>query len=603
MDEITPKYTPTKEVVQQSNVYEMMNNLGLSKYKDFYDWSQQNREMFWKTTSERLGIKFHKKPTNILNLKDGIEQAHWFYGSKLNIAKSCFNADPEQDAISFQKCPNSPISSITYKELLKLCSQVANGLYSLNVQSGDTVAIDMPMTVEAIAIYLGSIMAGIKVVTIADSFTSEEIKVRLDITKPKWIFTVDSYARSDKEIQLYKKVKNAGNYPCIVLQNSRSELSSNDLSWLNFLSDKETFKAKPCSPEDTMTILFSSGTTGNPKAIPWNHTTPIKSASDGFYHHDIHEKDVVCWPTNLGWMMGPWLVFATFINKGTIALYYDSPLGEGFGEFVQNAKVNMLGVVPSLVRVWRASEYMETLDWSNIKCFSSTGECSNPSDMEYLMDLADNKPVIEYCGGTETGGGYLTGTIIQDCIPGTFSTPALGGGFIILGEEGNETTQGEVFLTAPTPGLSIKLLNRDHHAVYYKDCPKHNELTLRRHSDQIEQLPNGYFKAHGRMDDSMNLGGIKVSSTQIEETVNQLSFIKESAAIGVPPAEGGPDQLVLCIVLQKDILIEKALAQTRKEVKNKINPLFKVAECHFYKSLPRTASNKVMRRKLRKELS
>ncbi|MCM8528892.1 MAG: AMP-binding protein, partial [Lentisphaeraceae bacterium] len=417
------------------------------------------------------------------------------------------------------------------------------------------------------------------------------------------VFTVDSYLRSGKNIYLYKKVKDAGSYPCIVIQNSDQKLEQKDKAWKEFLSKSDSYPYYYTDPEDTITILFSSGTTGNPKAIPWNHTTPIKSASDGFYHHNIQEGDVVCWPTNLGWMMGPWLVFATLINKGTIALYYDAPLDKHFGKFIQNAKVNMLGVVPSLVRAWKSSQCMEELDWTSIKCFSSTGECSNPDDMSYLMDLAGNKPIIEYCGGTETGGGYITGTVVQPAIPGTFSTPALGGEFIILDENDKPGTMGEVYLIPPIMGLSIKLLNKDHHEVYYKDTPKIKNLTLRRHGDQIEQLPNGYFKAHGRVDDAMNLGGIKVSSTQIEETVNTLDFVKESAAIGVPPKGGGPDRLVLCIVPNGDSLPEDALQQTRDIVRSQINPLFKVAECHCYSSLPRTASNKVMRRKLRQELS
>ena len=106
-------------------------------------------------------------------------------------------------------------------------------------------------------------------------------------------------------------------------------------------------------------------------------------------------------------MMGPWLIFAALINRGSIALYLDAPKDRGFGEFIQHAKVNMLGVVPTLVAAWRQSKCMEKLDWSAIDIFSSTGECSNPEDMLYLMSLAGYKPIIEYCGGTEIGGAYL----------------------------------------------------------------------------------------------------------------------------------------------------------------------------------------------------
>jgi len=601
MNSFNYKWQPNKELLLNSNIAQAMKELGIDSYEEFYKWSNQQRTEFWESTLKRLNIQFSQHSNEILNTADGYEKAHWFSGSKLNITDSCFTSSEDNIAIIHQTGPNEPLVKTTYKELREICSQIANGLECLGLKKGDPIAIDMPMTLEAVAIYLGSIMAGLQVVTVADSFTPDEIKVRLDIAKVKYVFTVDSYSRSGKEIELYRKVKNAGKYTCIVICNSDEGILKEDFRWHNFLSNKKTYKSHQADPEDTITILFSSGTTGNPKAIPWNHTTPIKSSSDGHYHHDIQEGNVVCWPTNLGWMMGPWLVFATLINKGTIALYYDSPLDQPFGKFVQDTKVNMLGVVPSLVRVWKNSSYMEDLDWKSIKCFSSTGECSNPNDMAYLMDLAENKPVIEYCGGTETGGGYITGTVVQKAIPGTFTTPALGGGFYILDEDNQEADIGEVFLDAPIPGLSTILLNRDHHSVYYEGCPEINGKLLRRHGDQIEKLSNGYFKAHGRIDDSMNLGGIKVSSSQIEETVNKLDFVKESAAIGIPPEGGGPDRLVLCIVPATEVDLEKVLKETQLVVKKKINPLFKVSECHFYESLPRTASNKVMRRKLRSE--
>src|SRR3990167_8623735 len=191
-------------------------------------------------------------------------------------------------------------------------------------------------------------------------------------------------------------------------------------------------------------ILFSSGTTGDPKAIPWSHTTAIKAASDAYLHHNIQPEDVLAWPTNLGWMMGPWLIFAALINNATLALYPDAPHRRAFGQFIQDAKVTMLGVVPTLVANWRETHCMEGLDWNAIKLFSSTGECSNQDDMRYLMSLANNKPIIEYCGGTEIGGSYITSTVIEKNYPSLFTTPAMGIDFILLDDSGHPTDNGEV---------------------------------------------------------------------------------------------------------------------------------------------------------------
>ncbi len=220
--------------------------------------------------------------------------------------------------------------------------------------------------------------------------------------------------------------------------------------------------------------------------------------------------------------------------------------------------------------------------------------------MKYLMQLANNKPIIEYCGGTEIGGGYVTSTLVQPNIASTFSTQALGGEFILLDENHQISKKGEMFLIPPIMGLSKSLLNRDHYKVYYEGNPTYKGKVLRKHGDELMELENGYYKAQGRADDAMNLGGIKVSSIQIEEVINQLEFVKESAAIAVSPSDGGPSQLVLYIVpLASGLSVDEKLKRAKTIIRERLNPLFKVEKLIEIESLPRTASGKVMRRTLR----
>ena len=213
------------------------------------------------------------------------------------------------------------------------------------------------------------------------------------------------------------------------------------------------------------------------------------------------------------------------------------------------ARVNVLGLVPSIVKAWRSDDRMRGLDWSAIKCFGSTGEASNATDYLYLMMLAGYRPVIEYCGGTEIGGGYLTGTLVQPASPATFSTPALGSQLVLLDEHGQATDNGEVYLVPPTLGYSLTLLNRDHHEVYFAGTPPGPDgQLLRRHGDQIERLPGGYFRALGRVDDTMNLGGIKVSSAEIERVLDGVPGVLRTAAVAINPPGGGPSELVVFVV-------------------------------------------------------
>jgi acetyl-CoA synthetase len=628
-----PAWFPSEGQIQATNIGALINELNVASYLELHAWSAQHRAQFWDMMIQRLGIRLRQNYEEIVDLSQGWESPQWLVGARLNIVESCFQAPADDPAIIFQQERGS-LSTLTYGELHVLTNRVANGLVDAGFCPGDAIAIDMPMTAESVAIYLGIVKAGGVVVSIADSFTANEIATRLRLSGAKAIFTQDYIRRAGKQLPLYTKVVEADAPRAIVLPLDSSvsiELRQGDLTWQDFLSATEQFDAVPAHPHAYTNILFSSGTTGEPKAIPWTQTTPIKCAVDGHLHHDIHPKDVVAWPTNLGWMMGPWLIYASLVNRATIALYYGVPTERGFGQFVQDAGVTMLGVVPSLVSIWKTSACMQGFDWSAIKAFSSTGECSNPQDMLFLMSLAGYKPIVEYCGGTEIGGAYITGTLVQPCVPSTFTTPALGLDVVILDEDGYPAEKGEVFIIPPSIGLSTELLNKDHHQVYFANTPHQPDreftdtrikdssdalgyscltsalcfsIPLRRHGDQMERLPNGYYCAHGRVDDTMNLGGIKVSSAEIEQALNCVEEICETAAIAISPPEGGPSQLVIYAVVTPDCHKDKEAlkASLQVAIAQHLNPLFKIRDLILVDALPRTASNKVMRRVLRDRL-
>ena len=622
-----PAWFPTDDDISEANIAHLMMELGIKTYPEFHAWSIANRNTFWQLMIERLGIK--AIDTNTEPQKDATGTATNL--AKLNIVDSCFSAPNDAPAIIAQRENDENLVTLTYGELEHLTNRVANGLVALGLKQGDTAAVDMPMNAESVAIYLGIVKAGCVVVGIADSFAPDEIATRLRIGKAKAIFTQDYINRAGKRLPLYDKVI-AANAPQAIVFSAAGKLNlamekcaagklnlamekscegsntvaqvqrAGDITWNDFLSDTETFTATPCDPDAHTNILFSSGTTGEPKAIPWTHTTPIKCAADAYLHHDIHPGNVLAWYTNLGWMMGPWLIYASLINKATIALYDGVPTGREFGVFVQNAKVTMLGVVPTLVRAWKNTDCLQGLDWYAIRAFSSTGECSNPEEMLYLMSLAGYKPVIEYCGGTEIGGAYVTGTRVQPAVPSTFTTPALGLDFRLFDDAGNPAENGEVFIVPPSLGLSTTLLNADHKEIYFAGTPGPN---LRRHGDALERLAEGYYRIHGRVDDTMNLSGIKVSAAEIEEVLNVVSGVQETAAVAVSPKDGGPSQLVIYTVLTASesaptkLEIHDAL---QAELSQHLNPLFRIHDVVIVDALPRTASNKVMRRLLRDRL-
>ena len=601
-----PAWFPNEDEVEKTNIAAVMRELKLDSYEALHSWSVYHRADFWRLMIEQLGIQFHRKFSKVVDLSKGDEFPKWLVDARLNIVESCFNAPSDTTAIVFQS-EGSTLSRMTYGELNALTNRAANGLTEAGFQPGDPIAVNMPMHAESVPIYLGIIKAGCVVISIADSFAPDEIQMRLRIANAKGIFTQDYIRRAGKQLPLYAKVVDADAPKAIVLFRGDEppiELRNDDLSWEELLSDSDQFDPVGCDPHDHTNILFSSGTTGEPKAIPWTQTTPIKCAADAYLHHDIQQGDVLAWPTNLGWMMGPWLIYASLINQATIALYDGAPTEREFGEFVQNARVTMLGVVPSLVRAWKNTRCMKGFDWQAIKAFSSTGECSNSEDMLFLMSLAGYRPIIEYCGGTEIGGGYLTGTTIQPAAPATFTTPALGLDIVICDEEGQPSDNGEVFVIPPSIGLSTELLNKDHHEVYFEGTPQQPKMPpLRRHGDGVERLADGYYRIHGRVDDTMNLSGIKVSSAEIEEVLNSVSGIHEVAAIAVSLPNGGPSQLVIYAVLLPGADTSSLTASLQSAIRSHLNPLFRIHDVIVVDALPRTASNKIMRRVLRDEQS
>ncbi|XP_021278093.1 probable acyl-activating enzyme 18, peroxisomal [Herrania umbratica] len=600
----------------------------IASFSLFQKFSVRHPEVYWSIVLKELSVVFHESPRSILDKSNKSKPSGtWLPGAVLNIAECCLlpSSHPKKQddscAIVWREegCDNLDVNRMMLKELREQVMLVANAL-DASFPKGDAIAIDMPMTVSAVVIYLAIILAGFVVVSIADSFAATEIATRLHVTNAKAIFTQDFILRGGRQFSLYSRVVEANPCKAIVLpvtgNNVGIQLREKDLSWNEFLSSvnqhpRPNHYTPIYQPTDSViNILFSSGTTGEPKAIPWTQLSPIRCSADGWAHNDIKVGDVYCWPTNLGWVMGPVLLFTCFLNGATLALYHGSPLGHGFGKFVQDAGVTVLGTVPSLVKSWKNTNCLEGLDWTKIKCFATTGEASNVDDDLWLSSKSYYKPVLECCGGTELSSAYIQGSLLQPQAFGAFSTAAMTAGFVILDEHGHsypddEVCVGEVGLFPLYLGATDRLLNADHEKVYFKGMPMHNGIHLRRHGDILKRTVGSYFTVQGRADDTMNLGGIKTSSVEIERVCDRADqSILETAAVSVAPPDGGPEQLIIFVVLKEGASHqpEKLKMIFSRAIQSNLNPLFKVSFVKIVPEFPRTASNKLLRRVLRDQV-
>jgi len=583
-----------------------MDELGLDSFSELHRFSVSDRDRFWSLVLDRLGVVFRRKPDRILDLTRGVRDPVWLSGARLNIVESCFGADSGSTAIVYGN-ESGELETTSYGELATRVRRYAAGLRRLGFRPGDSIALYLPMTPECVVAYLGTLWAGCRVVSIAESFSTEELKRRILIGGARAVVTVSSFRRGGREIALYPKVREAleglGGEPRAIVVDP-GKLVASDVAWEDVLSAGEESEAHIAAPDEVTNVLFSSGTTGVPKAIPWTHVTPLKGAMDAHFHQDVHPEEVVAWPTSIGWMMGPWLIFASLLNRATMALHGDAPTSPSFARFVREARVSILGVVPSMVRTWRSEGSVSEEDFASVRLFSSTGEASTEEDYRWLMSRAGFRaPIIEYLGGTEIGGGHLASTLLDPAPPSTFTTPTLGVDFVVLDEDGRPVSPGEtgeLFLVPPALGMSQRLLNASHDEVYYEGCPRGpNGEILRRHGDRIQVLAGGGFKAQGRADDTMNLGGIKVGSLEIERLTNEHPAVLESAAVGVASTGGGPESLVVHVVLREPVDPDRLKQELSEAIARRLNPLFRIEEVLILDALPRTASNKIVRRELR----
>src|SRR3990167_856343 len=334
--ETAPAWIPADTQLTHANISRCMKNFNINSVQSFHQWTTKQYQEFWQYVIQELNIVFKQKPYQLCDLSLGLKSPQWFPGGLINIVDSCFTAPPSNTALIYQD-EQGKICRYSYEELDHLSNRVANSLVSLGYTTKDVIGMIMPMNISAVAIYLGIIKMGGIVVSIADSFSNQEIAIRLKIANAKAVFTQDFILWGGKRLPLYEKIQNTHPGKTIVLshyQFLKCKLAEKDLNWNDFLVKNTNFVSIPCQPMMPCHILFSSGTTAQPKAIPWNHTTPIKSASDAYFHHNIQANDVLAWPTNLGWMMGPWLIYAAFINQASIALYPDTPKDRPFGEFI-----------------------------------------------------------------------------------------------------------------------------------------------------------------------------------------------------------------------------------------------------------------------------
>jgi acetyl-CoA synthetase len=605
------------------------------QYKDLYDQSISDPESFWANIAE--DFHWFKKWDTVLEWN--APDAKWFNGGKTNVCYNCVDRQVEQGhgddpAIIWEGEPvndsGGPIDqrTLTYKDLQKEVSKLANVLKSKGIKKGDIVTIYMGMVPELAIAMLACARIGAPHSVIFGGFSAQAIADRVGDAKSKMIITCDGSWRRGKVVPLKHNVdeaiqlmKDAGNQPVQdVLCFGRCH---NDINWgeLDRCWNEEMEKASdecPCEElesEDMLFLLYTSGSTGKPKGIV--HTTAgymIYTAMTAKYTFNLMpDQNQVFWCTaDCGWITGhSYIVYGILPNRVPTLMFEggpDYPTAARFWEIVDRYKVTQFYTAPTAIRAFMkwGDEHPESADLSSIQVLGSVGEPINPEAWMWYRDKIGRGtcPIVDTYWQTETGGMIITPLPgATPTKPGSCTHPMFGIDTAVTDELGNEADQnagGLMTIRKPWPSMLRGVYGDRQRFIdtYWSTVAKDGDPYYAA-GDNTRRDEMGNFWIMGRTDDVINVSGHRLGTMEVESALVAHESVVEAAVVGMPheikgtgiaafvtPAPGfeGNDDLI------------KAL---RAHVAEEIGAIAKPDMIRFTAALPKTRSGKIMRRLLR----
>jgi acetyl-CoA synthetase len=625
-------WTPSAEVIEKAQLTKFMRQIGAKTFDELYQFSISDVVKFTEEVLRFLGIKFNPPYEKLLDTSNGIEFPNWCAGAGLNITEMCLDrwqTDEmrDQPAIIWEG-EEGEVRQITYDDLQKQVEVCATALRLHGLGKGDAIGIHLPMMIETVITLLAIGRIGAIAVPVFSGYGIEAIASRLNAVKAKAIFTCDGFPRRGKRFNALdiadKAILNCQTIEKVIIINrslfrleASNQSKTSDFNrkylyydaFLNFdesnLDSTELKSLEPTDAEDPLIILYTSGTTGKPKGILHTHCSfPIKAAHDMAFGTDVGKGTRISWITDLGWMMGPWLIYGALINGATICLYDgapDFPAPDRMWEFCAKHKVEILGISPTLVRALAncGDDLPKKHDLSNLRAFASTGEPWNPAPWWWLFEkVGDSKlPIINYSGGTEISGGILMGNPLLPIKPCSFPAPCPGIDAAILDDKGEAVEPGkvgELAIRKPWIGMA---------RGFWQEPERYLETYWSRfeniwvHGDWAMQDAGGDWYILGRSDDTLKVAGKRVGPAEVESLLVANANVAEAAVIGVPDEIKGTAMVAFCVL--KNEAPENLEAELKNVVAKDMGKPLAPSKIHFVSALPKTRNAKVMRRVIR----
>jgi len=608
-----------EEYLARSRTLEFMGVHGIGSYEELVRRSVEDIEWFWDAVVAYLGIPFSPPYEAVLDDRAGAAFTRWFVEGGVNLSAACVDRwaaqDPGRTALAAEREDGSQ-SAFTFGELLEMVERAAGALAEAGAAKGETVASYLPMGPEGIITMLAAARIGAVYVPIFSGFGAEAVASRLKACRPSVMVTADGYTRRGRPAAMKEQadeaVEMAGAPPAVLVVSylGRTDApwtSGRDRSWEQALESAERLPAAPTGSEDPVLLAYTSGTTGRPKGVVHvQGGLTVKLAQEGAFQCDFQPGDRVMWMTDMGWIMGPWMVVAGLANGSSLGCYDgapDYPTPARTWQLVESLGLTFLGISPTLIRALQpqGAHHAASADLSSLRGFGSTGEPWNPDPWWWLFrDVGGGRiPIINISGGTEVGACLLSASTLQGIKPTSLGGPALGMAVDVYGQDGRPVRGevGELVCTKPWPAATRGFWGGEDDRYIETYWARWPDVWV--HGDWASIDEDGFWYLHGRSDDTLNIAGKRIGPAEIESAAVAHPDVVMAAAVGVPdPVKG--EVIALYAVPVGSAAGGDALAEELSEaVVRNLGKAFRPAAVRLVDDLPRTRSAKIMRRVVR----
>jgi acetyl-CoA synthetase len=609
-------WTPSPAYIERSRLRAFALKNGCADYPALLRWSTEDLEGFWAATERDLHIQWRTPYTHVLDTSRGTPWTTWWTGGRMNYVATALRHDGDRVAI-IAESEEGTVRTLTYRELSDQVASFASGLRSLGVKHGDRVAVFLPLTVECAVAVLAIGAIGAVLIPIFSGYGAEAIAGRLRDAHAKVLICADGFYRRGQIVAMKETADEAADgapsIAAVVVVNRVGRVypkRGRDVPWSDVTHAGAMLDIKDTAAEDAFMVIYTSGTTGKPKGAQHVHGGfPVKAAQDLAHCFDLQERDVILWSTDIGWMMGPWLIAGGLMLGATIVLYDgtpDFPDASRMWSLVERHKVTHLGVSPTAIRGLMRSgeEHPRAKDRSSLFVLGSTGEPWNPDPWWwYFRNVGDSRcPIINYSGGTEISGGILGCTTWTPIQPRSFTGPCPGMDADVVDEAGRPVrgAVGELVIRRPWPGMTRgfwgdrQTKDGRYFQTYWSRFP---DTWV--HGDWARIDDEGYWYIEGRSDDTLKIAGKRVGPAEVESAAVAHPAVSEAAAIGVPHDIKG-EAIVVFVVPRP---LHQPTDELARSVQDKIAEILgkplRPEAVRFVTQLPKTRNAKILRRVIR----